>query len=511
MRAGAARRTEVNFDPEHYDKVSTYELLEAAARGLIGLDHRFLHAIIDHRDRAIPDLVRFAAENHEDDPINLEEDLIAIFRYFTAPEAIPFYLKLIREDPHEIGDEVIDSLVHLGKAALEPLIQLHDELGEENAGDIPFVLAALHVHDPRILKILTERLEYDVGDAGLCLEVYGDPAAVPVLEKVLEGLPANEATLRREVENVIEDLSHPKPRDIEPPAPFKIWELYPETAPPAFDVLSEEDRLQMLDSASAERRKDAAGSFGNSELSERAKARMIVLARTDPDASVRGRAWESLIDESDEPEIRRGMLAIVENPKTPLEEKAGAVVGLSRHSDQQRVRQAIEDLYANPAGRAKAMEAMWRSFDPTFAAYPPKHLKDADPDTRRQAIWGVGQLGLSQSAPQLREFFDDDEYRPDALFNYALSMPAEVSRGRARGLLDKIDQLAGHLSPAETELVEMALDQRLMANGMRPFFNEDLAPDLVDEENEPVAAEKTGRNDPCPCGSGKKYKKCHGV
>ncbi|MBI4311908.1 MAG: SEC-C domain-containing protein [Chloroflexi bacterium] len=24
------------------------------------------------------------------------------------------------------------------------------------------------------------------------------------------------------------------------------------------------------------------------------------------------------------------------------------------------------------------------------------------------------------------------------------------------------------------------------------------------------AAGKTGRNDPCPCGSGKKYKKCHG-
>jgi preprotein translocase subunit SecA len=22
---------------------------------------------------------------------------------------------------------------------------------------------------------------------------------------------------------------------------------------------------------------------------------------------------------------------------------------------------------------------------------------------------------------------------------------------------------------------------------------------------------KVGRNDPCPCGSGKKYKKCHGV
>ena len=24
-------------------------------------------------------------------------------------------------------------------------------------------------------------------------------------------------------------------------------------------------------------------------------------------------------------------------------------------------------------------------------------------------------------------------------------------------------------------------------------------------------AEKVGRNDPCPCGSGKKFKKCHGA
>jgi preprotein translocase subunit SecA len=31
-------------------------------------------------------------------------------------------------------------------------------------------------------------------------------------------------------------------------------------------------------------------------------------------------------------------------------------------------------------------------------------------------------------------------------------------------------------------------------------------------ENKPVvSANKTGRNDPCPCGSGKKYKKCHGA
>jgi preprotein translocase subunit SecA len=26
-----------------------------------------------------------------------------------------------------------------------------------------------------------------------------------------------------------------------------------------------------------------------------------------------------------------------------------------------------------------------------------------------------------------------------------------------------------------------------------------------------AAVPEVGRNDPCPCGSGKKYKKCHGV
>jgi preprotein translocase subunit SecA len=26
-----------------------------------------------------------------------------------------------------------------------------------------------------------------------------------------------------------------------------------------------------------------------------------------------------------------------------------------------------------------------------------------------------------------------------------------------------------------------------------------------------AAAPRIGRNDPCPCGSGKKYKKCHGA
>ena len=41
-------------------------------------------------------------------------------------------------------------------------------------------------------------------------------------------------------------------------------------------------------------------------------------------------------------------------------------------------------------------------------------------------------------------------------------------------------------------------------------------PGAADEDGQPKqqpvkVTKKVGRNDPCPCGSGKKYKKCHGA
>jgi len=32
----------------------------------------------------------------------------------------------------------------------------------------------------------------------------------------------------------------------------------------------------------------------------------------------------------------------------------------------------------------------------------------------------------------------------------------------------------------------------------------------VDETTMPLEVPRVGRNEPCPCGSGKKYKQCHG-
>ena len=33
---------------------------------------------------------------------------------------------------------------------------------------------------------------------------------------------------------------------------------------------------------------------------------------------------------------------------------------------------------------------------------------------------------------------------------------------------------------------------------------------VVDADTVPKTVPRVGRNDPCPCGSGKKYKQCHG-
>jgi preprotein translocase subunit SecA len=83
-------------------------------------------------------------------------------------------------------------------------------------------------------------------------------------------------------------------------------------------------------------------------------------------------------------------------------------------------------------------------------------------------------------------------------------------------LFRKIDELAGGLSPEEAFLVKTALNERLERHGLAPAFSMetgDETEDWEDDEPEPEPAQppvKVGRNDPCPCGSGKKYKNCHG-
>lgn len=494
-------------NPQNYHSVSPYELLEAAAQGYISIDHRVLHAILDRPEEAVPDLVRFAAEDRPEDRLNLEEDLVAMFRHLRTPEAVPFFVECLRQNLQDAADELTEAFAEIGAPALDLLLALYEELEEEESGEVAFVLAALGVRDERVLKVLLERLDFDASDGAFLLGLYGDPAAKPALERLLAELDSGDQSavdLRRDLEYALEHCSAPP--DSSFPEPFDIWSIYPEKAEPVLDIFPELERLEFLKSDVEEYRCAAALSFPN-ELSSRAKRALLEVARNDSSAEVRGRAWEALSGETEDRAVKTAMMSRLKDEAAPLAERCGALVGLAAEFDDAVVRVKMIEFYNKPEARAKALEAMWKSLDRSFAEYFPPHLKDEDIGIKRQAIWGLGYLCIGSQAAELQELFEDGEFRTDALFAYALCVPAEVSRGRMKSLFRKINEVAGGLTHGEAQLVQTALDERLAFHGLDPVFNEEAGEEQPDK---PQSRPQVGRNEPCPCGSGKKYKKCCG-
>lgn len=517
--------------------VSAYELLEAAARGRIGVDRRFLHSLIDNGapNEIAAEVLRFARSPQDPYPINVDPLLTDLFRHLGTEEALEFYVDAIRRAPEDVDDSLIQALLPFAEKAATPLLALYEELGEEQGSDVAFLLAALRVRDPRVLKLLLDRLEYDAADGAFCLGLYGDAAAQPALEKMLAEVPESEADLHREIAYALEQLKAPEPKY--QPEPFDLFAEYPERELPPFEVLDEAERIQMLRSPEADIRAGAAHTFFNQDLEKPAREALFTLATTDPDPAGRGQAWASLGDATagettESARIRDAMIATLNDESKSIEERGGAAVGLYAVADRNDVRKGLEALYAlGGKARIKALEAMWRSLWEPYAKFFPEHLDDTKPENQdvellRHALRGAGYFRLTGYADKIASFFDRDEpyddLRDDALFAYALAMPGETTRGRIKGMLRKIDSIA-KLSQSETELVMFALDERLRLHGLAPVFEAEQADEHDHEHDaapsspgpEPPAAslfaQKTGRNDPCPCGSGKKYKKCHGV
>jgi hypothetical protein len=497
------------------------DLLTAAAHGRVGVDRRFVQSILDRGPEAAAEVLAFSRASHENEPVLLDELMVDLFRQWNTQEAMDYFIDLVRRDPEAVDDALVQALLPFGERALQPLLELYEELGEEQGSDIAFLLAALRIHDPRVLALLLDRLEYDAADGAFCLGLYGDPAARPELERVLAELPsepgakedeASNARLKREVQFALEQLSAPEPSY--QPQPVDILAQYPQRALPEFDVLPEPERIELLQAPEADVRTGAAGSFFNNQVSPKARQALLEAANSDADAKVRGKAWASLADATEDDSIREAMLAVLGDHSRPVEERGGAAVGLYAVADQDPVREALESLYAEGGkARVKALDAMWRSLWKPYAKYFPPHLDDPDPEIVRQALRGTGYFQQTRFADKVASYFErHDEFedlREDALFAYALAMPGETTRGRIRGMLRKIDTLA-NLKPEEVDLVEFALDERLKLHGLDPVFSAEGSEVEEAPASEPPPPQKVGRNDPCPCGSGKKYKKCHG-
>ncbi len=456
------------LDPDKLSEFTPAEVLDAARHGHLGLDHRFLHALID-RPEARAAVAALAQADRSADAVDLTPELLALFRHWKAPEAVPFLIKYVKEDPAEVPDEAVETLVEIGRPALEPLLSLYGELEESESAEVAFVLSNLRVRDERILKILLDRLEYDLSDAVLLLGMYGDASAKPALKALAAELKESDRELKKEIADALETIdegSAARHRD----EAFDIWALYPVEADVPMELLDEDERTELLDHPVTAVRASAANSFFNRELSQEQREKLLGLAQRDSSAAVRGRAWEALINATEDGEVVEAMLTALRNPALPVEERGGLLVGMAPEADRNEVRAAIVALYEVPDGRAKALEAMWRSVHPSFRDYFAKHLEDSDPEVRRGAVWGVGYYGLRGELDRVRKLFENEDLRSDALFAYALALPSEVSRGRMKGLLARIEKDARGLSEMEEELVKTALDERLMLAGKEPVF-----------------------------------------
>lgn len=492
------------------------ELLHAAAAGRLGVDRRLVQTILDAPDAAAGALA-FSREPREGHRLDLDPLLIDLFRYWKTDEALDFYIDAVRRQPEEIGDDLIQAFLPFGERAVPPLLELYEELGEEQGADVAFLLAGLRVRNPNVLQLLLDRLEFDAADGAFLLGLYGDKQALPALEKMLAEIPEDDAELRLEIERAIELLDSPEPQYT--PEPFDILKEYPKTELPAFDLLPDSERIEMLASEDPLIRAGAAQSFFNEDLTPETRDKLFVMAGSDPELKVRMQAWESLSGAAEQSPIQNALLATLTDESKPVEERGAAAVGLYAFADKDTARIGIEALYElGGHARAKALEAMWRSLWDPYAKYFAPHLEDTEEiPILRQALRGAGYFRLTKYAEKIASYFDREgklaTLREDALFAYALAMPGETTRGRIRGLFRKIEALAD-LDETETDLVMFALDERLRLHGLEPVFQEVASsqePVASSEEVPEAASTKIGRNDPCPCGSGKKFKKCCGA
>ena len=520
MPAADARLTNTLYPiPETFKNYSVSDLLTAAAYGRIGVDQRLIRTILDRGAAATAEVVTFVEEPVPgDNTAGLTRSLFLLLRHYRTPQALPFFMELVKANIEELPEELMEAMLEIGSPAVEPMIGLYDEVDDEDLrGELAFMLASFRNRDPRILERVLDYFEYDAADGAIILDSFADPGAVPAIEKILAE-PNLDAELRGELEAIAGRLRESQPDD-EPWPPYDALQEFDDEAEPVYGILLEHELMAMLASPSEEYRAGAVDNLTSQAMTPKVVDRIHQMALSDPSASLRGRAWEALAGDPDDKELIAEMAAILEDPSKPVEERTGTLVALASLNKYSRIKEAILDFYHSfPEQRPRVIKAMWRTLDKAWSKYMVEAIASGDDDTREQAILGIGNLALSSEADKLEALFHHERLRPAALHAYALAAIGETSRIRMKSLFTLIEKIANGLDEEEAELVKAALDERLAIRGMKPIFlveeaaQHDHANHDQDHPSKPEGQPrvKAGRNDPCPCGSGKKYKKCHG-
>jgi len=497
--------------PEQYPQTPALELLREAERGRIGFDQLLLRSLLARPEETLDALDKIAFAPDEEAVADLTEQIFDLYRAFRSPRALSFYIELLRNSREGVPDALVEAFAELGGAAVEPLLEAFDQAPEDDRPDILFVLASLGVAHPRLRETIRAAIEADPYEGALCASLCGDPELLPALREALERLPGSgHGHERKALEEAIGEIEAGRER--EEPEPFDILSLYPEEAAPLFDFLPPKEVIEYLDHPDSAWRARAALSFADAEISDAVRDRLLRCARTDADPAVRGAALRGLAARAEEPEVSALLGEVLRDRSRPPEEWAGALAALAAPGAGEEFHRAVLDAWERAETRAAAVEAMWRNGDRRYLPRIAAALKSDDPAVAREAIYAVGALPAEDLAMELVPFFRNEDLRDAALFSYALAARHDTTPKSVRRLFEKIAERAGGLSDEEEEEVARALDMRLERLGYRRMFfpEEGAEEDLEDWAPPQPAAPKAGRNDPCPCGSGKKYKKCCG-
>lgn len=499
--------------PEQFHDTPPAQLLSAAAAGHAGVDQRLIRALLERPEEMLDALDRLAfADEGQTRLVDMSELFFDLYRATGSPRAVPYYLKLARENLPDIPDGLVEALAEQGGNALDEVLVLHAELKPEEAADVAFLLAAMGARDDRVRAIMRETLAADPYEGALSIGLLGDQALKPDVEAALAALPPAATEERKALRDCLESLAAPAARE---PSGFDILSLYPAAAPPLLDLLPAHEVLPFLTCASAEYRAAAARGLGGEEFNDEVRDALLERARCDESLEVRAEALRALGARAAEPGVKALLVETALDESAPVEARAGALIALAPSPAEEQLHAVLLGFYANEGTRAAALEAMKCSADARYRKYFAANLRHEDEEIAKQAIQGVGAVPLPDLALELVPLFDHPALREDALVAHALSVNAPITPKSVSKLFDRIEEKAGGMTEEESELVALALDLRLGREGFRPvFFPEDgeepHGHGQPDQHGQPVRAEKVGRNEPCPCGSGKKYKKCHG-
>jgi uncharacterized protein len=161
----------------------------------------------------------------------------------------------------------------------------------------------------------------------------------------------------------------------------------------------------------------------------------------------------------------------------------------------------VSDTSASADAPVPAKPGSEEAAEPTGQASNPQDPAEAEPDvppnSRALVHWASGFLYGAQVFESLIDHPDDAVHL--AMSRILRHLPPENDEDRA--LVAELDrQQPVH---SETQAIEDAVDAAVTLWDL-------TAQDRLTVRTVQREGAKVGRNDPCPCGSGKKFKQCHG-